>query len=93
MTKNNQDNNQISSQNPSSSNLHFKLSIFDKDKQQTFENKFYIKQTNDYTDVIKKIADILLEYNIDICLDELAIIVVGGRFPSESSILVQQIED
>ena len=52
--------------------IQYRIQMYNKELQKTFEHKFYIKPSANYIDVLKQFIDILYSYNLEItaeCLD------------------------
>ncbi len=73
--------------------MRFKLTFHDNNKQPTFNDYIYIdaNDTTDYTIILKQLIDKLKSYNVDISTESIALLIFGGRSPTESSILLERV--
>jgi hypothetical protein len=73
--------------------MKFKITLFNKEKQPTFNDTITLKNCNDTTDytiIMQEIIKELKFLNIDVSTEVLTLIILGGRLLNESSILIER---
>lgn len=71
--------------------VQYRIQMYDRKLDKTFDHKFYINPSANYIDVLKQFIDILISYNLEITPDCLDAIIIGGRNPKEQKILLERV--
>jgi hypothetical protein len=73
--------------------LHYKITMFDRDKNQTFEHKFYliVKPDSTYIDILEQMIKELKPYNLEFSIDNLSLILAGNINPQEAYVVLEKV--
>lgn len=73
--------------------LHYKITMFDRDKNQTFEHKFFlvVKPDSTYINLLEQMINELKDYNLEFSVDNLSLILTGNVNPRETYVILEKV--
>jgi hypothetical protein len=67
--------------------------MFDRDKNQTFEHKFFlvVKPDSTYINLLEQMINELKDYNLEFSVDNLSLILTGNVNPRETYVILEKV--
>jgi hypothetical protein len=72
------------------SKLKYVITLYDKDKKETFRLPFYLEENSNYRTVLLQMVDELRNYNLEIDTNNMTMILLSGKNPRENTILLER---